>query len=82
MQSEYWRARKHEEATWVEYGNDVEGSGFSGAGPDCRDPLARTAWNFQVSPEALHVSSPVNAGDLGLAPDSPPCTEWVAASIY
>ena len=64
MQSEYWRARKHEVATWVEYGNDVEGSGFSRAGPQCRDPLARTAWNLQVSLSAFWPQSMVGARSL------------------
>jgi hypothetical protein len=32
----------------VEYGNDVEGSGFCKAGMDARDPLGKTDWNLQV----------------------------------
>ena len=33
----------------VEYGNDVEGTGF--AEPDTEDPLAKTDWNLRVRPE-------------------------------
>ena len=32
----------------MEYGNDVEGSGFCKAGRDARDPLGKTDWNLQV----------------------------------
>jgi len=47
-QAEYWRTRSEPESTWVEYGNDVEGSGFCKADKDARDPLGRTDWNLQV----------------------------------
>ena len=47
-QAEYWRTRSEPESTWVEYGNDVEGSGFCKAGKDARDPLGKTDWNLQV----------------------------------
>ncbi len=49
-QAEYWRTRSEPESTWVEYGNDVEGSGFCKAGKGARDPLGRTDWNLQVLP--------------------------------
>ena len=48
LQAEYWRARLEPESTWVEYGNDVEGSGFCKAGRNARDPLGKTAWNLQA----------------------------------
>lgn len=45
-QTEYWRARKQHDGTFVEYGNDVEGSAFSAR--NSRDPLGSSRWNLQA----------------------------------
>ena len=46
MQAEYWRQFLSADAVQVEYGNDVEGTGF--ASSNSTDPLAQTQWNLQA----------------------------------
>ncbi len=60
-QTEYWRARKQHDGTFVEYGNDVEGSAFSAR--NSRDPLGSSRWNLQARP----------AGALVKIWQKPPC---------
>ena len=51
MQAEYWRRRGNSDkenggVSYVEYGNDVEGTAF--CDKDSDDPLGRSAWNMRV----------------------------------
>lgn len=51
LQAEYWRQFHSADIVQVEYGNDVEGTGF--ATSDSTDPLAQTQWNLQARDKCI-----------------------------